>query len=324
MDISVGLPSFATDGHRIPGSRFERYARHAEACGFAGGYVIEHLATPPTYATSLLDSLTTLATVGGATESLPLGTSILILPMRNPVLVAKRAVTIQHLCDRRLTLGLGTGYVESEYDAVDVPFEERSSRFLEGVELLSRLFHEETVTFEGDHYGVEEFRLEPSPSMPPRILAGGGGVDADGERRVLESVRRRIDHADGWIAAPGDVDTVGADWAHFADRLAGTGRDPEDVDRVALQYLHLVPTDDPELARAKQRRAYRRLLGGDRPVEHAERNWLFGSLPEVRETLAAYEGMGFDEIVLHPVTNTPGTLDDQLSLWRDHLLSGNR
>lgn len=324
MDLSVGLPSFATDGHRIPASRFERYARHAEACGFAGGYVIEHLEEPPTYATSLLDSLTTLATVGGATESLPLGTSILILPMRNPVLVAKRAATIQHLCDRRLTLGVATGYVESEYEAVDVPYEERSSRFLEGIELLHRLLNEESVTFEGEHYSVDGFRLEPRPPMPPRVLTGGGGVDVDGERRVLKSVRRRIDHADGWVASPRDTGTVANDWSYFADRLEETGRDPENVDRVGLQYVHLVPTDDPELARRKQRKAYRRLLGGDRTVDHPMGNWLTGAVPEVREALATYEGMGFDEVILHPVTNTPRELEDQLSLWRDHLLPDYR
>lgn len=321
MELSVGLPSFATDGHRIPASRFERYARQAEAYGFAGGYVVEHLRTPPTYATSMLDSLTTLATVGGATDALSLGTSILILPMRNPVLVAKRAATIQHLCDRRLTLGLGTGYVEGEYEAVGVPFEERSSRFLEGIELLYRLFNEETVTFEGEHYSVEEFRLEPKPSMPPRVLTGGGGVDVGGELRVLESVQRRIDHADGWIASPRAPDVVENNWSYFASRLEETGRDPEGQDRVALQYLHVVPTDDPELAKSKQRKAYRRILGGDRTVEHPERHWLFGPLSEVRETVATYEEQGFDELILYPVTNSPGALDDQLSLWHDHLLS---
>jgi alkanesulfonate monooxygenase len=321
MDLSVGLPSFATDGHRIPASRFEGYAREAEACGFAGGYVIEHLAESPNYATSLLDSLTTLATVGGATESLPLGTSILILPMRDPVLVAKRAATIQHLCDRRLTLGVATGYVESEYETVGVPFEERSPRFLEGIEILHRLLNEETVTFEGEFYSVEEFRLEPKPSMPPRVLTGGGGLDVDGERRVLKSVQRRIDHADGWIASPRDTGVLENDWSYFEGRLEETGRDPEDVDRVGLQYVHLVPIDDPELARAKQRKAFGRMLGTARTVEEATGSWLSGTVPEIHETLTIYEEMGFDEVILHPVTNTPGELHRQLSLWRDHLLS---
>ena len=321
MDLSVGLPSFASGGHRVPASRFKRYARRAEKCGFAGGYVIEHLAEPPTYATSLLDSLTTLATVGGATDTLSLGTSILILPMRNPVLVAKRAVTIQHLTDRQLTLGLGTGYVKSEYHAVNVPYKERSSRFLEGTELLYRLLNEETVTFEGKHYSVDEFRLEPKPSMPPRVLTGGGGVDIGEERQVRASVQRRIDHADGWIASPRDTDILENDWSHFADYLAADGRSPDNVDKVALQYIHLVPSDNPEVVYPQQRKIYRRLLGGDRSIEHPEQHWLFGTASEIRETIATYERQGFDELILHPVTNTPRTLENQLELWRDHFLS---
>jgi len=90
---------------------------------------------------------------------------------------------------------------------------------------------------------------------------------------------------------------------------------------VALQYLYLVPTDDPEVVYPRQRKVYRRLLGGDRSIEHSEQHWLFGTVSEIQETIATYERQGFDELILHPVTNTPGTLENQLELWRDRFLS---
>lgn len=320
MQLGVGLPSFSSESHALPPHRFEGYVQTAEEFGFAGAWLIEHLGRSPTYSSSLLDPLSTLSYVAGATDSIPIGTSVLLLPLRDPVLVAKRAATIQHLAGRRLTLGLGTGYVETEFDAVGVPMEERSARYLEGIELLWRLFHEDTVTFDGEFYSVEEFRLEPSLGRPPRILAGGGGHDTDEGRRVYRSVKSRLDHADGWIAAPGPVDVVREDWASFADYLESAGRDPEAIEKVALQYLHLAPGEDEDAVAREQRNAYREMVGPARSAEYAMENWLSGTVEEIRETLGAYERAGFDEVILHPVTPDPAAAERQLERYRDLLL----
>ena len=320
MQLGVGLPSFSSESHALPAHRFERYARTAEEFGFAGAWLIEHLVRPPTYASSLLDPLSTLSYVAGATDSIPIGTSVMLLPLRNPVLVAKRAATIGHLAGRRLTLGLGTGYVEAEFDAVGVPVEERSERYLEGLELLWRLLHEEVVTFDGEFYSVEEFRLEPSLGRPPRILAGGSGHDTDEGRRVYRSVKSRLDHADGWIAAPGPVGDVAGDWASFAGYLEAQGRDPDAVEKVALQYIHLVPGEDESAVAREQRNAYRGMVGPARSAEYAMENWLSGTVEEICGTLAAYEREGFDEVILYPATPDPGSAERQLRRYRDLLL----
>lgn len=320
MRLGIGLPSFASETHAVPPDRFRRYARLADEYGFAGAWLIEHLCENPNYATSQLDPLTTLSVVAGETETLPVGTSILVLPLRNPVMVAKRAATLQQLSSRRLTLGMGTGYVEAEFAAAGVPIEERSERYLEGIELIRRLFDEDVVTFDGEFYSVEEFRLEPNLGRPPRILAGGGGVDTDEGRKVAKSVKRRLEHADGWIAPPESVTTLEAEWDAFADYLESIGRNPDEADTVALQYLHLTSTDDPDEARRQQRNVYGDVVGADRTVDEASENWLTGTVDEVRATLEEYERLGFDEVILHPLTATPSELDHQLQLYRDELL----
>jgi alkanesulfonate monooxygenase len=320
MRLGIGLPSFASETHAVPPDRFRRYARLADEYGFAGAWLIEHLRENPNYATSQLDPLTTLSVVAGETETLPVGTSVLVLPLRNPVMVAKRAATLQHLTSRRLTLGMGTGYVEAEFAAAGVPMEERSDRFLEGIELIRRLFDEDVVTFDGEFYSVEEFRLEPNLGRPPRILAGGGGVDTDEGRKVATSVKRRLEHADGWIAPPESVATIETEWDAFADYLESIGRNPAEADTVALQYLHLTSTDDPDEARRQQRNVYGDIVGADRTVDEASENWLTGTVDEVRATLEEYERLGFDEVILHPLTATPAELDHQLQLYRDELL----
>lgn len=317
MKLGVALPSFASETCRVSARQLERYAQRAEAYEFGGLWQLEHLIQPPTYQTSWLDPLTTLANVAGATESIPLGTSILILPMRNPVLVAQRAATIQHLSEGRLTLGLGLGYVESEYEAVNVPFEERGPRFSEGVELLYRLLHEEEVTFDGDFYDVSELSLEPDVRSP-RILAGGASVERDGERFIPDKVSERIASVDGWISPSGPPELRGEDWERIATYLAEHNFEATSFDRVALNYTYLVPGVDSDSALEKQRAVFEEYVTGSRGS--AEDLHLLGSTDEIRGQLEAYEAAGFDQVILGPPTYDPGEINRQLRLWRDELL----
>lgn len=324
MQLSVGLPSYASNTHAVPQERFRDYVSLAEEYDFAGAWLIDHFIEPPTYATSMLDPLTTLSFVAGEAETISVGTSILSLPLREPVMVAKRAATLQHLSNQRLTLGLGTGYVDAEYDAVDVPIEERSARYLEGVELLRRLFDEDMVTFDGEFYSVDELRLEPDLGRPPRLLAAGGGVDTADGRQVASSVTERLRHTDGWIAPPRAPDVLENDWNAFSEYLDSLGRDPELADKVVLQYLHLEPSSEREQVHRSQRKIYGEIVGADRSVDQASENWLTGTVDDVRDTLTEYERQGFDEAILHPLARSPAELERQLRLYREHLLPAFR
>lgn len=319
MKLGVGIPSKATDEYRAPPRRTVQFVERAEAYGFTGAWALEHLTQPSSYRTSFLDPLTTLATVAGETDSIEIGTSILILPMRHPVMVAKRAATIQHLSEQRLTLGLGQGYIEAEYDAVNVPFEERHKRFTEGIALLYRLLNREEVTFDGQFYQVENFRLEPTLTRAPRILAGGGGKEIDGEWKVARGVKERVASTDGWIASSGAA--VGKTWPVMADHLEQKGQDANAKDRVGLQHIHLVPGGDEAVIKQKQRKVFQDFVTEKRGVEYAEENFLVGTVEQIVDRLREYEAAGFDQVILHPAAHEPKELDRQLALWRDHLLA---
>lgn len=321
MELGVAPPTFATDGWRLPASRLTGLARRAEEHGFAGVWVTEHLRHPPGRNYSRLSPFTTLSTFAGATERIPLGTAILILPLRDPVLAAERAATLQHLSEDRLTLGLGLGWVETEYEAVEIPFRERGPRFTEALALFRRLLTEEEVTFDGAFYSVDGFRLEPDVQRPPRILVGGGGTERDGERYVPEPVKERIlRHADGWLAPPRPPASLEADWTEIADHLEDAGRDPTTIDRVGLNWLHLVPDVDADLAREKQRKVFRQERGADPDrTATALTNQLTGSVADVRETIGEYERLGFDQLILGPTTHDPDAADRQLDHWAELL-----
>jgi alkanesulfonate monooxygenase len=321
MRVGVAVPSFAGDGYRLPPEYLGQFARRVEALGFAGVWTTEHLVPPPAYNTSRLDPLATVATLAGETETVGVGTSILVLPMRNPVMVAKRAATVQHLSGDRLTLGLGVGWYDEEFTSVEVPFDERGPRFTEGLELLRRLLTEDEVTFEGDYYSVEEFTLEPRPSRPPRIILGGGSKEVDGERRVLTQVKERIlQYADGWIGATRNPEVLTETWHDIASYLDEHGRDPESLDRLALNYGHVVPGVSGDVAREKQRKVYGRAVGPDRSVEFAMEHNLSGSVDEIRDAVATFRDEGFDQLVVGPMTYERTGLDAQLERYAETLL----
>lgn len=318
MKIGLKPPVKATDGHVTSPQHFDRFVRRAEEYGFGGVWFPEHLTQPSSYQTSYFDPLTALAMAAGMTETIGLGTSVLLLPLRNPVLVAKRAATIQYLSGERLTLGLGLGYQEGEFDAVNVPYQERSKRFTEGLELVRRLLHEDEVTFDGEFFSVEEFRLEPELSQPPRILIGGGGKEIDGEWKILRKVKERLLFADGWIASSNAK--VERDWEVLSSFLDAKGRNPDAYDKVANDSVYLVPNEDRETAERKQKAKFTSYVGTERGVEYVEENFLLGSPEDIVAGFQRYEDQGFDELVLNTPVTAPSELFWQLDLLRDRIL----
>lgn len=322
MQLSVSLPSFTGYNDdtewRVPTERYKHYARRAEQLGFAGIWAYDHL-TPPQYYGfgACLDPLIALAHVAEVTDTIPLGTDILILPLRNPVMVASRAATLQHLSNARLTLGLGAGYVESEFDAVNIPYEERFARFHEGIHLLARLLTERSVTHEGTYYPVTDLTIEPHLDRPPRILAGGTGVpDEDGSRTVAEKVMERIAGVDGWIAGPWSPEAAAADWADIDAYLNAKGETPAAYDRVIMTFTHLYPNLETSEARTRQRSLVDRFSHWG----YAKDNYTLGSIEDIIARLREYEAIGFDEVILSPITSDLHALDQQLEHWADHLL----
>ncbi|MFC4540337.1 LLM class flavin-dependent oxidoreductase [Halosolutus amylolyticus] len=317
MKIGISFPSFARDEFAVPPERLKQFAQTVEENGFGGLWMPEHLVRPPTYKTSFMDPLTTVAEMAGATERLPLGTGILILPLRNPVLLAKRVATVQYLSSCRVTLGVGLGYNEAEFDSANVPFEERSSRFTEGIELLYRLLHEEEVTFDGDYYQVENLTITPRLNRPPEILLAGSGVDReDGSRFVPMAIKERMRFADGWLAPGLTADELEHDWKAFASYLKSENEDPAAYAKLAVSYTHLVPNADTELAKERQLKVYQQHTTW--PKEHYEENYIIGSIEDVRDGLKEYEKQGFDQVIALTSAHDLDGLDRQLDLWPRH------
>lgn len=129
---------------------------------------------PAPAGTGLLEPLTTLSFLAGHTSTVRLGTAMVLLPQRNPVYTAKEVSTLDWLSNGRVDFGIGVGWLEEEFDAVNVSWPNRGKRTDEYLEVLSTLWCDETSSFEGEFYSLNPCSMFPSPSnflTPPSTSA---------------------------------------------------------------------------------------------------------------------------------------------------------
>jgi probable F420-dependent oxidoreductase len=202
------------------GDEWARKARRAEELGFSTFLVADHfgdqLATTPA-----------LAAAAAATSRIRLGSFVHSNDFRHPALLAKEAATLDLLSGGRFELGLGAGWMRSEYMRAGIPFDAadtRLERLAESVTIVKRLLEGESVSFAEKHYAVEELQTEPTPLQRPRppVLIGGSRAP------LLELAAREADIV-GLAARSDGSDIEPADLAEKADRVweAAGGRELE-------------------------------------------------------------------------------------------------
>lgn len=317
MDIGTTIPTSCTPPSDVSPDALRDWARAADEAGFAGLWTLDHIVKPEPYATNFLYPFVALSHAAAVTNSIPLGTSILLLPVRGAGNSADAALSLQYLADRPVTLGLGAGYEPDEFDVTGVPREERGPRLSEGIEVLQELFTGKG-TYEGRFQSFSDVTLDPVFEDPPRVLAGGSSLYSDGE--IPKPVLDRIVHADGWIAPPMHPDRAEADWAAIRSHAESEGVDPATLDRVALNYAHVVETNDRSAAIDVQRDVFSEFFSPDRGFEHAEDTCLVGTPSDIQERLEAYDQVGFDQVIAGPAAHAAEDLSAQIDLLVEHVL----
>jgi alkanesulfonate monooxygenase SsuD/methylene tetrahydromethanopterin reductase-like flavin-dependent oxidoreductase (luciferase family) len=208
----------------------------AEELGFDVAYLVDHLVDtdgPPEH--PCLESWTLLAGLAAHTSRIRLGVLVTSNTFRNPAVLLKSAVTVDHISDGRLVLGLGAGWHADEHRryGIDLPAPaERVDRFEEAVELISLLMAQERTTYHGRFYHLDDAPLEPRPIQQPRIPI----LIAAHRPRMLRIAARHADQWDTFAEMPGTA-TDGVTSA-LADRVAAIdaacraiGRDPATLRR---------------------------------------------------------------------------------------------
>ena len=197
------------------------FAAVAEELGFTHLRIPEQIARKDSG--PLHEPLTLLAYLAGCTRTIELVPSVLVLPARQTVLVAKQAAEIDRLSGGRLRLGLGVGAHRREFQALGQDFATRGRRCTEQMQVLRRLWTEEAVEFEGEFHEIHGVGIDPLPIQRPiPMWIGGASAPA-------ESVLRRIgEHSDGWFAicTPEEFPGLRARIDAFA---RAAGRDPCEI-----------------------------------------------------------------------------------------------
>jgi probable F420-dependent oxidoreductase len=196
----------------------------AEELGFDSLWMGEHVVAPsprvppspiePDY--PMLDPLVALAAVAARTSRVRLATGIVILPQRNPVVLAKQLASLDVLSAGRLVFGMGVGYVEPEMSAVGVPMEGRGARADEYLASMRALWEQDAPSFRGRHVAFAHVDAHPRPLQRPLPVVVGGHSPA--------AHRRALAHADGWYGFALDRTATAAQVESLRREAAAQGR----------------------------------------------------------------------------------------------------
>ena len=242
MKISVEFPSVAS---REGPEAVLRLARAIESIGYDHIDVFDHVVmgfpvegrAPSLYNPEMpiLEALMALSYVAAVTSRVTLGTEVLVLPQREPTLVAKQVSTLDTLSGGRVRLGIGVGWQESEFEALGHDFKTRGARMDEAIALLRAYWTDKQVSFEGRHYRAVAMSLEPKPPQGGRLPIWIGGYSEPAYRRI-----GRL--GDGWLASRvTDADDARRAIERIRHHAAAAGRDPASI---GLQSMVAPPPRD--------------------------------------------------------------------------------
>lgn len=191
MKFGIGLPNF---GKNKTWDDVRRVALAAEELGYDSVWTTDHVIVPQRDSEpygNIFEALTTLALVASMTRRVKLGTSVLVLPQRNPVLAAKQIATIDAASGGRMILGVGVGWNEIEYGNLGANFKNRGKRLDEAIALLRTLWSNEDATFHGKYTQLDHAVFAPMPAQRDRLPIWIGGNEAPSWERAAKL-------GDGW------------------------------------------------------------------------------------------------------------------------------
>jgi probable F420-dependent oxidoreductase len=220
--LRLGL--FALNQHSDGRAVLGRIAPLAEELGYDSLWMGEHVVVPdPHVAPSpmqphdpILDPLVALAFAAAHTERMLLATGIVILPQRNPLVLAKQLASLDRVTGGRLLFGMGVGYLEPEMSAIGVPMERRGTRAVEYLQAMRALWEQEQPAFDGEFVRFSGVNAHPRPLQEPLPVVMAGHSSA--------AHRRAARHAQGWYGFMLDLDATAEQVKRLEAALAEAGR----------------------------------------------------------------------------------------------------
>jgi probable F420-dependent oxidoreductase len=231
--MQFGLHYSLGVGTHPTGADYIRVAQHAETLGYHSIWLGDHIVIPEQIAAPYPytkdgsvgfardcpwpDPFVLLAAIGVTTKTILLGTSVVIVPYRNPLHVAKAVATVDLVSNGRYLFGVGIGWLKEEFDALGEPFSERAERTREYLRVMKALWSGETATFQGKYFSFPTLHSNPLPVQKPHppIIFGGESTPA---------LKRIADLGDGWQPGPIPVEVFRERLGKLRSLMAERGR----------------------------------------------------------------------------------------------------
>jgi F420-dependent oxidoreductase-like protein len=260
-------------------------ARACERLGFEALFRSDHyLSVEGAHERGSLDAWATLSALAAVTRTVRLGTLVSPATFRHPSVLAKNAVTADHVSGGRIEVGIGTGWSEAEHRAYGFPFPRmrvRMDRLAEQLEIVTRSWNEGAFSFAGEHYTVEDLDARPKPLQSPLpLIMGGGAMPRGAALAARYAAEYNVVHA--------SPDEAAEARGRLFQACAQAGRDAATL-RFSLMHGLLIGADESELLeRARQ-------LGDP---DELRRSWIAGTPDEMVARLRAYERVGVERVML--------------------------
>ena len=253
--ITHPMSSHPYNPELVTGSGVAAVAAAAEAAGFSGFGFTDHPAPTQRWLESgghdALDPFVAMGFAAAHTTTLRLIPNVVVLPYRNPFIVAKAGATLDLLSGGRFTLAIGVGYLKREFTALGIDFDERADLVEEALQVIRAIWTSDDVTFEGRHFTANGITAHPRPVSQPHPPIWIGGNTGSARRRVAE-------HGDGWCPFPAPAllaqtartasmesqDDLKSGIDDLRRRCEAAGRDPSAVDVTFTNAVGGNPAND--------------------------------------------------------------------------------
>ena len=190
MDLGIALPILAN----IDVKDQLQIAIKAEELGFKSVWASDHIVIPKEWKGRFSDIFPApfiiLTAISQNTKKIKIGTSAIILPYRNPIIVAKMCSTLDHFCDGRLTCTVAPGWMKEEFDVLNISYDGRIDKTVEYIKVLKSLWEDDPTDFKGNFYSFNDVSFQPKPIQKHLPVWMGGNHE--------KAIQRSIDYADGW------------------------------------------------------------------------------------------------------------------------------
>ena len=296
VDFGLAVKNFVGPTESPDIDALVAYAERAEALGFESLWAWDHviLGVDPSF--PILDAVGTLTALAMRTSRIRLGTGVLVLPLRNPTVLAKTLGTLDVVSKGRLILGAAAGWYAREFGAVGVPFKGRGRLFERNLDILTRLWTENRVSLRVDEFDLREAVMRPKPVQKPRppILVGGY-VDA-----VL---KRAGTKADGWLTYFYTPESFRRSWDKVLGYARAAGRDPKSLTATNQLAVYVGRSRAETEAPMRQwlQTEWDVAAWSESTIEHA----IHGSTAECVEQLRAHVESGVHRLILIPYRYQP-------------------